>query len=178
LIEANYAALWGKEALTQLSNWQIAEHTITPLPLGIKRSLWDPLDVLLNPAVDSHGLQPVRPHFQAQKKAEKAPTPWDEFVDLPGVTKIVHFANGPGKVVFQAEDEYVYSTEYMDDFLHRARSVGETLGMGRLEMWSLNTDRYQAVGMRVSDGSIAVVRKLEVGLDDFEAAVASSVRPT
>src|SRR5471032_2987499 len=49
LIEANYAALWGKEALAQIITWKLAESTVAPLPLGIKRSLWDPIEFLLNP---------------------------------------------------------------------------------------------------------------------------------
>ena len=39
LIEANYAALWGKEALAQIVTWKLADGTVAPLPLGIKRSL-------------------------------------------------------------------------------------------------------------------------------------------
>src|SRR5471030_1865926 len=32
LIEANYAALWGKEALAQIVTWKLAERTVAPLP--------------------------------------------------------------------------------------------------------------------------------------------------
>ena len=44
LIEANYAALWGKDALAQIVTWKLADRTVAPLPLGIKRSLWDRLE--------------------------------------------------------------------------------------------------------------------------------------
>src|SRR5476649_2440723 len=49
LIESNYAALWGKEALAQIVGWKLADYTVAPLPLGIKRSLWDQVEFLLNP---------------------------------------------------------------------------------------------------------------------------------
>src|SRR5471030_2074775 len=49
LIEANYAALWGKEALGQIVGWKLDDYTVAPLPLGIKRSLWDQVELLLNP---------------------------------------------------------------------------------------------------------------------------------
>src|SRR5271154_4944654 len=69
LIEANYAALWGKEALGQIITWKLAEKTVAPLPLGIKRSLWDQLEFLLNPAMvpTASGKLPTVPSFNAQK---------------------------------------------------------------------------------------------------------------
>jgi hypothetical protein len=51
LIEANYAALWGKDALAQIVSWKLADGTVAPLPLGIKRSLWDQIEFLLNPGM-------------------------------------------------------------------------------------------------------------------------------
>jgi hypothetical protein len=174
LIEANFAALWGKEAVGQLTSWQIAEHTVTPLPLGIKRSLWDSLEVLLNPNADPTSVAPLKPQFQAQQKKESAPTPWDEFKELPGVIKIVLVRDTKSEVVFEAEGEFSHSTEYMADFVTRSRSVGDTLGMGKLDRWTLNTDRYQVVGLRVESGSLAILRRHDVDLDDFESAVAAT----
>src|SRR5271154_1457767 len=69
LIEANYAALWGKEALAQIAPWKLADFAVAPLPLGIKRSLWDPIEFLLNPgsAASASGRISKLPSFQAQK---------------------------------------------------------------------------------------------------------------
>ena len=172
LIEANFAALWGKEAVSHLIAWEIAEHTVTPLPLGIKRSLWDPLEMLLNPDIDPGAIDPVKPIFSANKSKEP-PSPWDEYKDLPGVTKIVHFTKDHGQVVYEAEGEVSHPVEYLDGLLSRAASLGESLGMGKLERWTLNTDRYQVVGLRTPAGLIAILRKHDAGADDFEAAVAS-----
>ena len=63
LIEANYAALWGKEALAQIVTWKLEDRTVAPLPLGIKRSLWDRLEYLLNPglAPTASGKLPAMP---------------------------------------------------------------------------------------------------------------------
>src|SRR5260221_11581070 len=75
LIEANYAALWGKEALAQIVTWTLAERTIAPLPLGIKRSLWDQIEYLLNPALapTASGKLPTLPAFSARKSAPASP---------------------------------------------------------------------------------------------------------
>lgn len=172
LIEANFAALWGKEAVSHLVTWEIAEHTVTPLPLGIKRSLWDPLDALLNPDIDPSTVDPVKPVFQASKKNE-APTPWDDYKDLPGVTKIVHFVKGKGETVFESEGDMSHSTDYLDELITRAAALGDSLGMGKLQRWTLSTDRYQVVGMRHQGDLIAVLRKHDTGADDFEAALSS-----
>src|SRR5471032_247101 len=67
LIEANYAALWGKDALAQIVTWKIEGQTIAPLPLGIKRSLWDRLEYLLDPSLapTASGRLPALPAFRA-----------------------------------------------------------------------------------------------------------------
>src|ERR1700688_2397554 len=75
LIEANYAALWGKDALAQIVTWKLEEHTVAPLPLGIKRSLWDQIEFLINPSLvpTSSGKLPVLPAFQARKSSPSSP---------------------------------------------------------------------------------------------------------
>src|ERR1700684_408210 len=84
LIEANYAALWGKEALAQIITWKLAEHTVAPLPLGIKRSLWDQIEYLLNPSLvpTASGKLPVLPSFRT---AQRASSPFDRFKSIPGL---------------------------------------------------------------------------------------------
>ena len=88
LIEANYAALWGKEALAQIITWKLEEHTVAPLPLGIKRSLWDQIEYLLNPSLvpTPSGRLPVLPAFRAQKVAS---SPFDRFKTIPGLLKLL-----------------------------------------------------------------------------------------
>ena len=39
LVEANYATLWGRDALTEIHKCTISTHTLAHFPLGIKRSL-------------------------------------------------------------------------------------------------------------------------------------------
>src|SRR5258708_4696247 len=89
LIEANYAALWGKDALAQIVRWQLAERTVAPLPLGIKRSLWDQIEFLLNPsmATTSSGKLAGLPAFNAQKTAPSSP--FDRFKAIKGLLKLL-----------------------------------------------------------------------------------------
>src|SRR5271168_273378 len=92
LIEANYSALWGKEALAQIVSWKLADSTVAPLPLGIKRSLWDQIEFLLNPglAATASGKLLGRssgPIFNAQSLTPSSP--FDRFKAITGLLKMV-----------------------------------------------------------------------------------------
>src|SRR5277367_4022140 len=101
LIEANYAALWGKEALAQIIGWNLAERTVAPLPLGIKRSLWDQIEFLLNPglAATASGKLPVLPAFRAQK-SEPA-SPFDRYKAISGLLKLIHLDRDKATIIHE-----------------------------------------------------------------------------
>src|SRR5471030_749405 len=104
LIEANYAALWGKDALAQIVAWKLAERTVAPLPLGIKRSLWDQIEFLLNPGLaTSSGKLAARPgpSFNAQKITPSSP--FDRFKAIDGLHKMVQIERGKETLLFEAD---------------------------------------------------------------------------
>ncbi|HSI86646.1 MAG: hypothetical protein ACAI35_15540 [Candidatus Methylacidiphilales bacterium] len=172
LIEANYAALWGKDAMAQILTWELAEHTVAPLPLGIKRSLWDAMEVLLNPGIQptSSGRLPVINTRTISKRAAPESTAYDHFKTVPGVTKIVTLENGRHKSIWEDEEMPAETTDWLEDFLQKAKVVGETLGLGRLDKWTISTDRYHIVTFKQEGVFIGVLRRHEVGMDDFEAS--------
>lgn len=171
LIEANYAALWGKEALAQIITWKLAEHTVAPLPLGIKRSLWDQIEYLLNPSLvpTASGRLPVLPAFRAQKTAS---SPFDRFKVIPNLLKLLHLERGKQTVVHESLPEVgeVENMDWLIEFADRVKSVGDTLGFGHCEKWTIDTERYQMVGLRHDDGFIALVRRKDSSQDDLEVA--------
>ena len=178
LIEANCAALWGKEALAEIMKWQLSESTVAALPLGIKRSLWDPLDNLINPDLlaQQGGASGAVPSFSAARVQSSAPTPYDQFKELPGVTKLIYLEKNKHQVVFEATGEAPQRTEWILDFIVKSKAIGDTLGFGKLDQWSLTSDRYHMVGLKFEAGMLAILRKHETGLDDFEAACQASIR--
>jgi hypothetical protein len=171
LIEANYAALWGKEALAQIAPWKLADFAVAPLPLGIKRSLWDPVEVLLNPGapVTASGRLAARPTFQAQKLGPSSP--FERFRAIPGLLKLVQIEPKKTTVLFEAENEEPENTDWLNEFTERAKAVGDTLGFGACEKWTIDTDRYQVVGLNHDDGFIVVLRRKDVAHEDLETAV-------
>ncbi len=173
LIEANYAALWGKEALAQITSWKLAEKTVAPLPLGIKRSLWDQLEFLLNPSMipTASGKLPVLPAFTAAKTGPSSP--FDRYKAIAGLLKLVHLEKGKAKVVFEQADNEgeKENTDWLVDFTERVKSVGDTLGFGMCEKWTIDTERYQVVGLCHDESFIALLRRKDAVQDDLEAAV-------
>jgi hypothetical protein len=174
LIEANYAALWGKEALAQIVGWRLADTTVAPLPLGIKRSLWDQLEFLLNPgmAATASGRLAPRPTFQAQKAAPSSP--FDRFKAIPGLLKMIQIEKGKETVLYEADGDGE-ETKWLVEFSDRAKSVGDTLGFGICEKWTVDTERYQVVGLNHDNGFIALLRRKDAFQDDLDSAVSAVI---
>jgi hypothetical protein len=172
LIEANYSALWGKEALAQIISWKLADFTVAPLPLGIKRSLWDQIEFLLNPnlATTASGKLIGRPTFNAQKTTPSSP--FDRFKSISGLLKIIQIVRGKDTVIFEAPNSgEVEATAWLNDFSERAKSVGDTLGFGVCEKWTIDTEKYQVVGLNHDESFVVLVRRKEDFQDDLDAAV-------
>ncbi|MCE0523108.1 MAG: DUF4388 domain-containing protein [Methylacidiphilales bacterium] len=175
LIEANYAALWGKEALAQIVAWKLEDFTVAPLPLGIKRSLWDQIEFLLNPglAASTSGKLGSRsgPIFNAQKPAPSSP--FDRFKAIAGLLKMIRIERGQENVLFEApaSEGAAENTAWLTDFADRAKSVGDTLGFGACEKWTIDTERYQVVGLNHDDGFIVLLRRKDDFQEDLDTAV-------
>jgi len=173
LIEANYAALWGKDALAQIVTWKLAENTVAPLPLGIKRSLWDKIEFLLNPgmAATTSGKLPVMPSFHAQKIGPSSP--FDRYKAIAGLLKLLHLQKGKATVIYQdtANKAETENTDWLIEFAERVKSVGDTLGFGSCEKWTIDTEKYQVVGLNHDEGYVALLRRKDAFQDDLEAAV-------
>jgi len=175
LIEANYAALWGKEALAQIVTWKLADSTVAPLPLGIKRSLWDQIEFLLNPglAVTASGKLSGRsgPVFHAQSLTPSSP--FDRFKAITGLLKMVQIERGKETVLYEAAaaEGDAENTTWLTEFADRAKSVGDTLGFGICEKWTIDTERYQVVGLNHDEGFIVLLRRKDDIQDDLDAAV-------
>ena len=179
LIEANYAALWGKEALAQIITWKLADSTVAPLPLGIKRSLWDQIEFLLNPglATTASGKLTARtgPVFHAQKTTPSSP--FDRFKAIAGLLKMIQIERGKENVLYEAQDAEgdAENTAWLTEFADRAKSVGDTLGFGTCEKWTIDTDRYQSVGLNHDEGFIVLLRRKDDVQDDLDAAVGAVI---
>jgi hypothetical protein len=173
LIEANYAALWGKDALAQIVTWKLADRTIAPLPLGIKRSLWDRIEYLLDPSLapSASGKLPSLPAFPARKAPPASP--FDRFKAVPNLLKLVYLESDKEMVIYEhvADPSETESTEWLVEFAARVKSVGDTLGFGHCEKWTIDTERYQVVGLSHTDNFISLLRRKDAVQEDLETSV-------
>ena len=180
LIEANYAALWGKEALAQIVTWKLADSTVAPLPLGIKRSLWDQIEFLLNPslAATASGKIAARPGpaFHGAQKSTPS-SPFDRFKAISGLLKMVQIERGKENVLYEAAatDNDTENTAWLTEFADRAKSVGDTLGFGICEKWTIDTERYQVVGLNHDESFIVLLRRKDAFQDDLDTAVGAVI---
>jgi len=177
LIEANYSALWGKEALAQLVTWKMAERTIAPLPLGIKRSLWDRLEYLLNPSLvpTASGRMPALPAFSARKISPSSP--FDRFKVIPNLLKMVYIDHEKETLLYEGGTDKAdtESTEWLIEFASSVKAVGDTLGFGSCEKWTVDTERYQVVGLNHDQNFITLLRRKDAVQDDLEIAVTTVI---
>jgi hypothetical protein len=172
LIEANHAALWGKDALAQIVTWKLSERTVAPLPLGIKRSLWDRIEYLLNPNLSptASGRLPALPTFPIRKEQS---SPFDRFKAVPNLLKMVYLEREKETVIYEGGKDKgdTEHTEWLIEFAARVKSVGDTLGFGHCEKWTVDTERYQVVGLSHDTNFIALLRRKDAVQDDLESAV-------
>jgi hypothetical protein len=176
LIEANFSSLWGKDALAEILKWQICARALGPLPLGIKRSLWEPLETLLYPgsALTATGGMATKPAFKTRKTP---PAPirgsLDRYRNIPNLLRMVELGRDRETVLFEAPPERgeQEETQWLVDFASRVRAVGETLGFGACGKWTIDTDKSQIVGLGHEDKFVALLRHKDAMQEDLESAV-------
>jgi hypothetical protein len=179
LVEANFASLWGRDALVEILKWKITSRMIASLPLGIKRSLWEPLEVLLHPADQASNsgrlATPTAPIFKTRRSSTGPliSAGLDRYKTIPNLLKIVEIGKDKETVLFQSPPEkgQPEPTEWLIEFAARVRSVGETLGFGSCDKWTIETDKSQIVGFSRDDKFIALLRLRDAMQEDLETAV-------
>jgi len=172
MVEANYATLWGRDALTEILKWQVLDHTVAPLPLGIKRSLWDPLDSLLHPAKgppSTSGRLPL-PHA-IEARISTGSTLLDRYKDIPHLLKMVQLDREEIPLYeAPAGSGEPEETAWLVEFANQARAVGETLGFGRCDRFTIETEKHQFVGFTYDEKFLALMRRKDAMQEDLETA--------
>lgn len=180
LVEANFASLWGRDALTEILTWKITSRAIAPLPLGIKRSLWDSLEQLLHPEAKSTASGKLLTATSPMFKTRRTPTGplgaggLDRYKNIPKLLKMVEIGREKETVLFEAPVEKGASAEdttWLIEFAGRVRAVGDTLGFGGCDKWTIETDKNQIVGFARDDKYIALVRRRDGMSEDLETLV-------
>jgi hypothetical protein len=64
LIEVNQGSVWGKEAFHIILKWQLSDYAISAIPMGIKRTIWEPIDKLIEEVLGDGSGHEIRETFK------------------------------------------------------------------------------------------------------------------
>jgi len=97
----------------------------------------------------------------------------DRYKAIPNLLKIVEIGRDKEAVLFQCPPDKgpPEETEWLIEFASRVRAVGETLGFGGCDKWTIETDKNQIVAFSRDDKFIALVRRRDAMQEDLETAV-------
>jgi hypothetical protein len=186
LIEVNTGKLWAKEALQTLFSWSLESYTLGELPRGIKRTIWEPLDKIIEELVGSQEADSVKQADEGLATARqtgRVPSsglsaamqdPLLGFVDqlhtLPGFLAAMNDDGESIHPLVGVAPAQVLSAEWFRQFSDKVESMGESLGAGALLEWYLETEICRVWRFMIHDRYLIVFSNLEVLPDEFEEA--------
>jgi len=179
LIEVNAGKVWGVKALELLFTWQISTFAVGELPVGIKRTLWEPLDRMLEQFAGV-GAAAGLMDMVRQMPDENALTPAPQMrVNDPMAAQIKKFSALPGfKAVFREEIAEVIllagqgvdalSADWFQDFLEKVDALGASLGAGILSEWFLEFDEFRVWRFSTAGRPLIIFSDMSAMPDEFE----------
>ncbi|NJK92440.1 MAG: hypothetical protein HC904_11770 [Blastochloris sp.] len=181
LIEVNTGKLWGNHALGEVFKWRLSSYTLGELPIGIKRSLWDPLDKLIEQFAGegaAAGLMDLLrdlpdgatgpiPTLRLHETSPLAPLA-ERIQAVPGFLAL--FQEEQGSLVKLAGRTPVaaMTPEWFDDFYAKTAVMSDSLGSGLLLEWFLDLEVCRLWKIQRGLYHLIVISDLESDADEFE----------
>ncbi|GAB4239496.1 MAG: hypothetical protein OHK005_01000 [Candidatus Methylacidiphilales bacterium] len=169
IIESNTGALWGEKALAVILHWPLVSYDLYELPLGIKRSLWEPAEDLITKLLN----QPV-PVSLATAPSPQSPT--EELfsqlqIDLQALSGFVCLWErelGTFRVTAGECPLPYLTTSWFDEIDHQATVFGNALDSGPLLRWSFENDQFRLIKLQHAARKIIVLADKHASEDGFE----------
>ncbi|MEM6822792.1 MAG: hypothetical protein AAF558_12735 [Verrucomicrobiota bacterium] len=181
LIEVNAGKLWGKEALAKIVGWMLSSYTITELPRGIKRTIWEPLDQIFAELVgqdSASSIGEVIGKLQMDDLEESAPIapalhdPLAPLVksleQLPGFLAVFKEVGNEIRPLAGTMPSKSLSTDWFPQFTERSRHLGEGLGAGMLREWFIEVDECRIWYVPAGESNIIIFSSVDGMVEDFE----------
>ena len=179
LIEVNVGKVWGLKALEQIFAWQISTYTVGELPVGIKRTLWEPLDRMVEQFAGTEaaaGLMDVVKQLPENEgmavAAERMSDPMSMLIqkicDQSGFLAVFREEEGGVRLLAGTPVIPALSPDWFADFLTKVRSMGEGLGGGLMSEWYLELDLCRIWRFTTYTQPLIIFATLDVMPDDFE----------
>jgi hypothetical protein len=182
LIEVNAGSFWGKDALKMIFSWEIASFDMDELPMGIKRTIWESLDVIIEELVDRDAAQAVGETMRSLEVGDTL-TPSSELSSLrdPIQPYIGKLSQVPGFIaLYKAYKENTrllagkaptraVSAEWFAQFTDRVTRLGESLSAGALLEWYLEVNDFRVWRIEIEGQIIYLMSDVQSSPDEFEA---------
>jgi hypothetical protein len=192
LIEVNQGALWGRHAFEVILGWQIASHSISDTPMGIKRTLWEPVDTLIDEILGQGAAEGLRDAMRnlpaepaktsAQKKAQEIKrntqrVAFTAIQSLPGFLALFYDDNKGIHDLVLPPDKELPDEKWLLDLEEECNRLGYNLGAGLLRDWYFYSEKFQAWRVKVKGGGIIVFAETSVETDMFELQLKEAASP-
>lgn len=192
LIEANSGADWGMDALKLVCGWNIDSYHVSDIPMGIKRTLWEPVDKIFEQLYGEGVGQGLRDAAASAPAAPLEPQAVDGFAEmrasgdpLADILEKVSEINGfqallrdDGKMVKLLQgtplpDEF--NAEFFAAFNDMLDQMGTGLGAGFVEGWYLELSDRRLWRVPYGNTDLIVASDIHCLTDEFEAALKEAV---
>ncbi|MEM9444783.1 MAG: hypothetical protein AAGA18_05460 [Verrucomicrobiota bacterium] len=185
IIEANCGGEWGNQAFAIILAWQIQSHSISELPLGIKRTLWDPIDKLIEdirgvgsasgvrevvkhlPMNSTVSVEPDAPYGFQDKESQLFTVLIDRMRDLEGLIALFHEGQDRLRLVTGTVQNDKLNGQVLLDFSEAIENLGGGLGAGRLMDWYIETDQSRIWQISANGEIFYLVSNKDVMPDEF-----------
>jgi hypothetical protein len=183
LIEVNSGKLWANDALKMMLGWQMESYTLGDLPRGIKRTIWEPLDKVIEELVGAeaaYGIKDAVGAFAAAgPSTAQLPTlplamqdPFLWFIDkldtLPGFLCAMKDDGESVLALVGSPPDQVLSPDWFRQFSDKIAQLGHALGAGELNEWYLETELCRVWRFHIHERYIIIFASLDVLPDEFE----------
>lgn len=186
LIEANSGAEWGNTAFAEILRWDIESYSIGEIPLGIKRTLWEPIDKLIEDvrgAGAGEGVREVVRHLPAQdveiepeysldsESCEVAQfrNVIDQIRGLPGFLCAFHEVDNKIRPLTGNPPHDELTGNWILQFTEEIASVGQGLGAGHLIDWNADLEAYHIWQIYFGGDYMYIISDKQTMDEDFEA---------
>lgn len=183
LIEVNAGTLWGKDALKMIFSWEISSYDIGELPMGIKRTIWESLDVIVEELVNREVAQDVGDAMRSLEVGD-VPTPSSDlsslrdaiqpYIDqlsvLPGFLALYKTHKNNTRLLAGKAPTRAVSAEWLSQFTDRVTRLGDSLSAGVLLNWYLEVNDFRVWRIEIEGEIVYLMSDLNSNPDEFEAA--------
>jgi hypothetical protein len=183
LIEVNAGKLWGKPALELIFSKSVASYTLGEVPLGIKRTLWEPLDKMINEVAGEgagaaliEAVKQLPSEGRRLSSAARIPlelsdimTPLvQQLTKVDGLTGVLRETNTQIKMAAGSFPSPAFSEDWFWQLSTKIQSLGDSLGAGNMDEWNVELEECRIWRLKTKKSSIILFYSKAVDPEAFE----------